>query len=113
MLFRSVELGDGEEEFVFCHNDLGQHNVIVDPETLKIKAIIDWEFSGFFPHWFEAPLWEKPGPAHPVGNEGKLREWLVKWCDEVSPEFMFYEDRDEVNENVRSKQHGRRRGLRR
>jgi hypothetical protein len=25
----------------------GQHNVIVDPATLKIKAIIDWEFGGF------------------------------------------------------------------
>ncbi|KAK0612292.1 hypothetical protein B0T17DRAFT_620511 [Bombardia bombarda] len=24
--------------YVFCHNDLGQHNVIVDPETLKINA---------------------------------------------------------------------------
>ncbi|KFY75637.1 hypothetical protein V499_04396 [Pseudogymnoascus sp. VKM F-103] len=79
----NVQLGDGEEEFVFCHNDLGQHNVIVDPETLKIKAIIDWEFSGFFPGWFEAAFWEKPGPANNVGNEDRLREWLVKWCDEV------------------------------
>jgi len=30
-------------EYVFCHNDLGHHNIIVDPETLKITAIIDWE----------------------------------------------------------------------
>ncbi|KFY19555.1 hypothetical protein V491_04370 [Pseudogymnoascus sp. VKM F-3775] len=79
----NVELEDGEEEFVFCHNDLGQHNVIVDPETLKIKAIIDWEFSGFFPSWFEAAFWENPGPANDVGDEDRLREWLVKWCDEV------------------------------
>lgn len=37
----------GKGEYVFCHNDLGQHNVIVDPDTLKINAIIDWEFGGF------------------------------------------------------------------
>ncbi|KAK5994603.1 hypothetical protein PT974_05082 [Cladobotryum mycophilum] len=28
-------------DFVFCHNNLSQQNVIVDPETLKIKGIID------------------------------------------------------------------------
>jgi thiamine kinase-like enzyme len=33
-------------DYVFCHNDLGQHNIIVDPKTLKINAIIDWEFGG-------------------------------------------------------------------
>lgn len=84
-----TELGEGEEDFVFCHNDLGQHNVIVDPATLKIKAIIDWEFSGFFPRWFEAAFWEKPGPANDVGDEDRLREWLVKWCDEVGLVFFL------------------------
>ena len=38
-----IEKGD----YVFCHNDLGQHNVIVDPETLKTNAVIDWEYGGF------------------------------------------------------------------
>ncbi len=37
------------EEYVFCHNDLSQHNVIVDPKSLRINAIIDWEYAGFFP----------------------------------------------------------------
>ncbi len=40
-------------DFVMCHGDLGQHNVLVDPKTLKITAIIDWEFGGFWPEWFE------------------------------------------------------------
>ncbi|PTU24276.1 hypothetical protein P175DRAFT_0505954 [Aspergillus ochraceoroseus IBT 24754] len=35
-----------DHEYVFCHNDLGQHNIIVDPQTLKIRAIIDWEYAG-------------------------------------------------------------------
>lgn len=75
------------EEYVFCHNDLGQHNVIVDPDTLRIKAIIDWEFGGFWPAWFEKPFWKRPGPS--VNLEGEVddvqqcRDWLVKNCDEV------------------------------
>lgn len=28
-------------EYVFCHNDLSQHNIVVDPNTLKIRAILD------------------------------------------------------------------------
>lgn len=56
-------------DYVFCHNDLGQHNVIVDPQTLKIRAIIDWEFGGFWPQWFEKPFWKRPGPS--VALNGK------------------------------------------
>ncbi|TQN65861.1 hypothetical protein CSHISOI_09555 [Colletotrichum shisoi] len=52
--------------YVFCHNDLGQHNVIVDPQTLKINAIIDWEYGGFWPEWFEQPYWEREGPGAPL-----------------------------------------------
>jgi hypothetical protein len=29
------------QEFGFCHNDLGQHNIFVDPDTFRITAIID------------------------------------------------------------------------
>ena len=36
-------------EFVLCHNDLSQHNVLVDETSLKINAIIDWEYAGFLP----------------------------------------------------------------
>lgn len=45
-------------EFVFCHNDLSRQNIMVDPETLEITAIIDWEFSGFFPFQLELPFWK-------------------------------------------------------
>lgn len=73
--------------YVFCHNDLGQHNVIVDPKTLKINAIIDWEFGGFWPEWFERPFWERPGPSAALEGEEddveRCREWLMTNCDEV------------------------------
>lgn len=45
--------------FVFCHNDLSGHNIILNPETYEIVGIVDWEYAGFFPHWFERELWKK------------------------------------------------------
>jgi thiamine kinase-like enzyme len=47
-----------KEEFVFCHCDLSQSNILVDPKTLQIVAIIDWEYGGFFPRELEIPFYE-------------------------------------------------------
>lgn len=78
--------------YVFCHDDLGQHNVIVDPDTLKINAIIDWEYGGFWPEWFEQPYWERKGPSAPLGGEEddreRCREWLLAHCVEVEMEHL-------------------------
>ena len=49
-----------KDQYVFCHNDLSQHNIMVDPKTLQVLAILDWESSGFYPPEFEAPLWLRP-----------------------------------------------------
>ena len=46
-----------DERYIYCHNDLAQQNIVVDPQTLKIIALIDWEYSGFFPPEFEKPFW--------------------------------------------------------
>ncbi|KAJ4319930.1 hypothetical protein N0V84_006113 [Fusarium piperis] len=59
----------GDDEYVFCHNDLSQQNVIVDPDTLKIRAIIDWEYAGFFPPRFEYPLYNRLGPSSAINGE--------------------------------------------
>lgn len=56
-------------EYVFCHNDLGQQNIIVDPQTLKIKAIIDWEYAGFFPAAFEGAFYNRVGPSIAIDGE--------------------------------------------
>jgi serine/threonine protein kinase len=70
------------KEYVFCHNDLSQHNVIVDPETLKIKAIIDWEYAGFYPGFFEGRFYTRPGPSDALekynekSDTSKLLEFL-------------------------------------
>jgi len=58
--------------FSFCHNDLAQHNIMINPDTLQVEAIIDWEVSGFYTSDFEAPLWTKawyePG-YHDIGSD--------------------------------------------
>lgn len=32
-------------------------NIIVDPETLQIRAIVDWEHAGFWPAYFEGTVY--------------------------------------------------------
>ena len=54
---------------VFCHNDLSTHNIIVDPKSLRIQGIIDWEYAGFFPPEFEGPYYQRIGPSIALGDE--------------------------------------------
>ncbi|KAJ8602920.1 hypothetical protein MRB53_042304 [Persea americana] len=49
---------DDANAFVLCHNDLGQHNIFIDPETFAIKYIVDWEYAGFYLPKFEADIWK-------------------------------------------------------
>lgn len=58
--FWGLREGEGGE-YGFCHNDLSQHNVIVDSRALKIAAIINWEYVGFWPEYFEGAFYERPG----------------------------------------------------
>ncbi|KAH0038589.1 kinase-like protein, partial [Aureobasidium melanogenum] len=58
------------EEYVFCHMDLSQQNVLVCHDELKIRAIIDWEYSGFWPEKFESRFYERLGPS--VALEGEV-----------------------------------------
>ncbi|OAR02519.1 hypothetical protein LLEC1_01291 [Akanthomyces lecanii] len=46
-------------EYTFCHLDLDRQNILVDPKTYKIVAIIDWEMAGFFPPEWELELWKQ------------------------------------------------------
>lgn len=60
------------KDLVFCHNDLSSHNVIVDPTTLKVNAVIDWEYAGFYPIEFEGLFFRRPGPS--VALEGEVND---------------------------------------
>ena len=67
-------------EFVFCHCDLSQSNILVDLETLKIQGIIDWEYGGYWPAFFESPCFRDPRPSgaqfREEGENGGFVEFL-------------------------------------
>ena len=42
-------------EYIFQHGDLAAHNILIDEGTLEVKALIDWEYAGYFPVGME--LW--------------------------------------------------------
>ncbi|KAF2222574.1 kinase-like domain-containing protein [Elsinoe ampelina] len=68
---------------VFTHADLNPFNIMVDGD--KITGIIDWEFSGWYPHY-----WEYTTACY--GNLGRL--WWQDVVDkvlEVKPEEMKME----------------------
>lgn len=68
------------KEYIFCHNDLSQQNIIVDPHSLKIRVIIDWEYVGFYPENFETHFYKRLGPSVAFQEEhddaGELLEFL-------------------------------------
>ena len=67
-----------KEEYHFTHNDLSQHNFLCNEKTGKVEAVIDWEFAGYYPSFFEAPLWR--APYYEIEDDpeetGKLLEFL-------------------------------------
>lgn len=38
-----------DEGYPLCHGDVHEGNVLVDPKTLKITAVLDWEYAGYYP----------------------------------------------------------------
>ena len=65
------------EVYVFNHGDFNQGNILVDPDTLKITAIIDWEYAGFWPEYFEGVFFERPGPSVAMSDEEDDTERLL------------------------------------
>lgn len=65
-----------QDEYVFCHNSLSQHDVIVDPVSLKINAIVDWEYAGFYPSRFDWPFYKRSGDWHPSKGEDDTTDLL-------------------------------------
>ena len=61
-------------DLVLYHNDLSQHNILVDPETLKITAILDWEFAGFYPKDFEGAFYRRPGASVALKQDGEASD---------------------------------------
>lgn len=55
---------------------------------LKVEGIVDWEYAGFWPEYFETPYFRDPRPSgaqfgDEVENE-RLVEFLRDVCDQVT-----------------------------
>ncbi len=62
--------------------------MIVDPTTLKVMAILDWEYAGFYPEQFEGKFFKRPGPSVALdweeNDEDRLLDIMIKnLVDEV------------------------------
>jgi tRNA A-37 threonylcarbamoyl transferase component Bud32 len=79
------------DRLVFCHNDLSQHNVLVQRDTHKIQAIIDFEFSGFYPSFFEGHFYRRLGPSIALEGEEDDTDQLIDFlnCNMVrNPSYL-------------------------
>ena len=54
---------------VFAHGDIGPHNILWDTKKAEIAAIIDWEYAGWFPEYWEYTR-AFHGPASALKNYG-------------------------------------------
>ncbi|KAJ6786215.1 hypothetical protein PWT90_10158 [Aphanocladium album] len=50
--FRTLPLPTAS--YIFQHGNLSAHSIMIDKTTLQVKAILDWEYAGFYP-----PGWER------------------------------------------------------
>ncbi|KAJ5609273.1 Aminoglycoside phosphotransferase [Penicillium herquei] len=74
--------------WTLAHADLTNCNIMVDPETFKLTAIIDWERSGYYPVW-----WEYAGATIAFGSDDA--EWkglLLKYMPDYSAALGWFRD---------------------
>lgn len=51
--------------------------MIVDPVTLKVKAILDWEYAGFYPEQFGGKFFKRVGPSVALDGEENDEDRLL------------------------------------
>ncbi|KAJ5723500.1 Aminoglycoside phosphotransferase [Penicillium malachiteum] len=74
--------------WTLAHADLTNCNIMVDPGTFKLTAIIDWERSGYYPVW-----WEYAGATIAFGSDDA--EWkgmLRKYMPDYSAALGWFRD---------------------
>ncbi|EIW63443.1 uncharacterized protein TRAVEDRAFT_86823, partial [Trametes versicolor FP-101664 SS1] len=70
---RETRGADGWDRPVLTHGDLSDRNIIVDPDTLAITGLIDWERANIMPAYFEYVAAQLMG-----GHEPEWREELLE-----------------------------------
>lgn len=68
-------------QYTFQHGDLAAHNILMNPQTLEVAALIDWEYAGFFPPVME--IWLDILDKHAYrrrGDADAIVEFLAEEC---------------------------------
>ncbi|KAJ9294827.1 hypothetical protein DTO271G3_6389 [Paecilomyces variotii] len=76
-----------------AHKDLHFANILYDPTTERITAILDWEFSGTvpFPLWDppRAFLWNCRDGKDSYNEKNRLRERFAQMCRDEGGEYLL------------------------
>ncbi|KAK2880085.1 hypothetical protein FQN49_000599 [Arthroderma sp. PD_2] len=83
--------GTAADRFVLTHGDLSDRNIIVDPDSLNITGIIDWEDANVVPCYFEyiaARLSEGHLPQWRKVLLGVLEKVLERECEEKGASYL-------------------------
>lgn len=78
--FRSIPRDDQATGFFLHHGDLSLNNILVDPHTLRISGIVDWESVN------TCPLWEAL----------EYPEFLIGRTIEEEPPLLGGEDKENI-----------------
>jgi aminoglycoside phosphotransferase len=68
-----------ESEYGFCHCDLGWSNIIIDNDSPRVRAIIDWEYAGYWPEFFELPYYHDPRPTGAQFTDAEECDWMTEF----------------------------------
>jgi hypothetical protein len=90
--------------YVFQHGDLSDHNIIMDPQTLEVRALIDWEYAGFYPPGMEN--WEEAfGRQKSDGSGNSIADLIERFLPvEYLECYDEWSDKVELDELVKSGQ---------
>ena len=72
-----------DHQVVLTHNDFDPRNIIV--QGTKVAAILDWEFSGFFPEYWEyCKAVSRPDWEHPWSRSRAIDQIITPYYKEIS-----------------------------
>lgn len=73
----------------FTHADLAPRNIIVDMDNKKVSAIVDWEFSGWYPEFWEYAKAHYSQIHWPEWFDG-LESSMERYDDEFAAERILW-----------------------
>jgi hypothetical protein len=67
----------GFASYIFCYGDLAAHNIMVDPETLQVVGLFDWEHAGYFLQEFQVWSVDRQDYWDYFGDKKRVKEMVA------------------------------------